>query len=522
MGKGGITDYQTGAVLALTGGAAAARAWWNTRSAARGSQGRGALRQAFTATTRRGNRRGRVQRATYHGGRVGVGRGRKRRRGGGRGRRRKGVGGKGRFLSGNQAALKPGKWVLKYKVNSLFAYSPRRTVQELSENHEYYIPRLYFNAFAAHYPLAAWTGCIAVPVSSVGAWKSQPAGWDVLAQRYLKYFCYGSALKFAIFNPSATDTEVLTVGNDNAASAWYRIYDQTSDATDWPLPSDPDPPSDNAGRWAAPVARTSKVSFFKSRRTARSTEFGEGANRNDIESLMFESDTLIEDLISRSDMTNEELAFSRMSAYSQQMLIPPRKQRQLAGVKTLDLTGTQETRMFGSMSVTSKFLPRHKIKVYKKMRRALSSTATGNLVGATGVGPWRLTTDQNMIGNDMQPAESDRNYGVYVIQLDDLAQVASAEWNLIEIAVDISYRCKFWGDKNKPIDQHRRFEMGSDQGENFGTEQKVNNDFLHNKNFTTTSTGQDAHTYVSSVYRTFDTAWTPSQFVSIEDWIESY
>ncbi len=514
--KGGI-DWAGSAALTAGGAVAAGRALRNAWRFG-GAVNRG-VRSSRTAANRQ--RRGRVVRALHPGRTVRVGRGRKRRRRVGRGRRRKGSR-KGRFMSGNKTALPAGKWNLKYKVNSLFAYSPRRTENIEPLNEKYYLPRIYINAFAAHYPLAAWTGCIAVPNSSVGAFKSQPAGWDVLAKRYLKYFCYGSTLNFAVLNPSAADAEVLEIGTDNLDSSWHRIYDTTDEPTMWPLPSDPEDPGQVIGAWTAPVARTSKISFFKSRRTARMTEFGEGSSREDVESLMFEGDTLIDEPVNRQDITNEELAYSRMSAYCQQVLIPPRKQRQLSGVKTLDLTGTQETRMFGSMSVKTNFLPRNRVKIYKKMRRALSNITAGSEEAATGLGPWRLTSDLGLGGAAVAPAEPDRNWGVYVLQFDDLAQVAIAEWNLIELAIDVTYKCKFWGDKTKPIDQHRRYVEVANPDSDWGISQEVHNSFLHNLIWNQATNSTDPHTFGPGIYRSFQTGWPNNEFSSIEDWIQSY
>lgn len=358
----------------------------------------------------------------------------------------------------------------------------------------------------------------------MAGWKSQPFGWDVLAKRYLKYFCYGSTLKFSILNPAAADAEALFRGTDNIISDWFRIYNSAQTSTNWPLPLDPADPGQVIGAWSAPVARTSKVSFFKSRRTANMTEFGVGADRQNIESLMFEGDTLVDDRLGTPSMTNEELNYSRMAAYSQQLLIPPRKQRQLAGVKTLDLTGTQETRMFGSMAVNSKFLPRHRIKIYKKMRRALTSLASNNRPAATGVGPWRLTVDLDENDAPMPIATPDQQFGCYVIQFDDITQKTTSEWNMVEIAVDIAYKVKFFGDKTKPVDQHQRYltEFTEEDTEHIITQQ-IDRKFLHNGFVNTDTTLEDDHTYGSSNYRNFGTAWPGvSGFQDIEAWQRHY
>ena len=118
-----------GGVGFLASAGAAHRAWnaWRGPGAVVG-QAANQIRREVRYSARSRNRRGRVERARRPGRTIRVGRGRKRRRGGGRGRRRKGSG-REKFLSGSKTTLPPGKYILKYKVSSLFAYNPQQTVQ---------------------------------------------------------------------------------------------------------------------------------------------------------------------------------------------------------------------------------------------------------------------------------------------------------------------------------------------------------------------------------------------------------
>jgi len=164
------------------------------------------------------------------------------------------------------------------------------------------------------------------------------------------------------------------------------------------------------------------------------------------------------------------------------------------------------------------------LKIYKKIRKAIVGVKGGNIFTetqvATAVGPFNMGSNHDLNDEIIQPVTPPHLYGVYCIQFDDLAQSDQSEWNLIEIAVDISYRCKFWADEKKSVDQHRRF-SGGDDDTIWGTSQTTPRAWLHNLQFANDDPSGDEHTWPCNNYRTLGNAW-PGEFLNIKEWISAY
>ncbi len=416
----------------------------------------------------------------------------------------------------------------------MLAFNPSETLQVIEDERHYVLPRLYVNAFAPFAPIASTSGFMAFPKTGAGQLHAQANGWDSICRHYLQHTCYASTLKFSILNPTSADADSLVTGTNNGDGDWWRAFDTSSAGANNPLPTE----------WAEPTARTSKISVFKSRRSARETEFGIGAARNNIQSLMFEKDTITtawgSSGIPLSQATNNNLTRSRMSSYCNNMLIPPTKQRGLRGVKTFDLTGTQETRGGAVMKMTLKELPIRKARFYAKIVRVMGPEAEAVEASREEfIPPFKHMHDK---------PPNNRVYGCYVIQFDDLAQSAISDWNLIELNLEINYRCLFSGDRYKKTDAAFRYSTahGADQNQisslgldydyglaqaplGTGTGASLLNwsRWLFTSAYDLDADLDSEHHFTFTSHRNFGFAWQTSvsslvEFQNISDWMQSF